>query len=108
MQDVSDGVLSTFDPAFFGLAPETLVPSNSTASVGGPIEDFLALYGLTGCFPDLGTTIDPCFASAELSDLPLLPPPPPEAEYPEITPFPTRGGRGKYSPYYASPSAKRL
>ncbi|KAJ6622933.1 hypothetical protein B0H10DRAFT_2431614 [Mycena sp. CBHHK59/15] len=43
MQDISDGVLSTFDPAFFGLAPETLVPSNSTASVGGPIEDFLAL-----------------------------------------------------------------
>ncbi|KAJ6626516.1 hypothetical protein B0H10DRAFT_2211113 [Mycena sp. CBHHK59/15] len=67
VQDVPNGVLLTFEPTFFGLATDTcntVIPSNFDTPAVDPLDDFFASYGFTASSTDLGTIIDPGFASA--------------------------------------------
>ncbi|KAF8136057.1 hypothetical protein K438DRAFT_2121651 [Mycena galopus ATCC 62051] len=74
VQDVPNGVLSTFDPTFLRLATDswdTLIPSDGVE----PFDDFLAF------------TMEPGFASIGPSDLPMVPRPAPES-LPALSPAP--------------------
>ncbi|KAJ6491483.1 hypothetical protein DFH09DRAFT_1453377 [Mycena vulgaris] len=56
-----------------------VIPSNFDTPVVDPLDDFFASYGFKASSTDLGTIIDPGFASVGPSDLPMLPLPPPES-----------------------------
>ncbi|KAJ7190595.1 hypothetical protein B0H12DRAFT_1306538 [Mycena haematopus] len=78
MQDIQNGVFSTYDPASFGFATDggAVIPSNFAPAVD-PLDDLFASYGFMGSSTDFGAAVDHDFTSAGSSNLPMLPPPPP-------------------------------
>ncbi|KAJ6524651.1 hypothetical protein DFH09DRAFT_1096053 [Mycena vulgaris] len=62
-----------------------VIPSNFDTPAVDPLDDFFTSYGFTASSTDLGTIIDPGFASVGPSDLPMLPLPPPESP-PAVSP----------------------